>query len=169
MSFQDESREIASDYAGGAARYAAFTQDSNSPKSRRTPDSVSSTMSITSVSSAHPTLPPILPLHPVPATESTTNVFEDFQPKRHRSSDSYAQSTASDVSSLTATAMNPHDILSRSPPRQPSRDFLDSQEKTLFMQVFVEEVGLWMDSLDPAKHVSVLRHLHYSLSIIDFP
>jgi hypothetical protein len=25
----------------------------------------------------------------------------------------------------------------------------------LFMQVFVEEVGLWMDSMDPMKHVSL--------------
>lgn len=75
--------------------------------------------------------------------------------KKHRSSGSYAQSTTSDVSSLTSTTMSSHDLLSRSPPKPPARDFLDSQEKTLFMQVFVEEVGLWMDSLDPAKHVRV--------------
>ena len=34
------------------------------------------------------------------------------------------------------------------------REFLTTQEETLFMQVFVEEVGLWMDSMDPMKHVS---------------
>ena len=33
------------------------------------------------------------------------------------------------------------------------REFLTTQEETLFMQVFVEEVGLWMDSMDPMKHV----------------
>ena len=73
--------------------------------------------------------------------------------KKHRNPDSYVQSTASDISSLTPTTMNSHGFLSRSSPKLPARDFLDSQEKTLFMQVFVEEVGLWMDSLDPAKHV----------------
>lgn len=42
------------------------------------------------------------------------------------------------------------------------REFLTTQEETLFMQVFVEEVGLWMDSMDPMKHVcstTFRRHL----------
>jgi len=34
------------------------------------------------------------------------------------------------------------------------RDILNTAEETLFMQVFVEEVGLWMDSMDSMKHVS---------------
>lgn len=33
-------------------------------------------------------------------------------------------------------------------------DFLVDQEEVLFMQVFVEEVGIWMDSMDAKKHVS---------------
>lgn len=33
------------------------------------------------------------------------------------------------------------------------RSHLNNPEETLFMQVFVEEVGIWMDSLDPYKHV----------------
>ena len=36
------------------------------------------------------------------------------------------------------------------------REFLTGPDETLFMQVFVEEVGLWMDSMDPMKHVSRL-------------
>lgn len=40
------------------------------------------------------------------------------------------------------------------------KDFLDNQEETLFMQVFVEEVGLWMDSMDPHKHFSRLLPFH---------
>jgi len=35
------------------------------------------------------------------------------------------------------------------------RDILNTAEETLFMQVFVEEVGLWMDSMDSMKHVSL--------------
>ena len=45
------------------------------------------------------------------------------------------------------------------PPKKQVRDILDTQEQTLFMQVFVEEVGLWMDSLDPDKHVSYGRRM----------
>ena len=39
-------------------------------------------------------------------------------------------------------------------PNECRRDYLDTQEEVLFMQVFVEEVGLWMDSMDSQKHVS---------------
>lgn len=40
------------------------------------------------------------------------------------------------------------------------KEYLDNQEETLFMQVFVEEVGLWMDSMDPQKHFSRLLPFH---------
>jgi len=40
------------------------------------------------------------------------------------------------------------------------KDYLDNQEETLFMQVFVEEVGLWMDSMDSQKHFSRLLPFH---------
>ncbi|KAF8445340.1 hypothetical protein BDZ91DRAFT_149445 [Kalaharituber pfeilii] len=165
VSFQDESREIASDYAGGVARYAAFSQGNSSPQcqSRLTPESITSASSITTSTSSHPTLPPILPLLPIVPTESTTTCYDDLQrPKNHRTSDQYIQSTASQVPGLTSTALNTTPTMSLNHSlssmllKKPTRDFLDSQEKTLFMQVFVEEVGLWMDSLDPAKHFSRL-------------
>lgn len=34
------------------------------------------------------------------------------------------------------------------------REYLNSPDEVLFMQVFVEEVGVWMDSLDRDKHFS---------------
>lgn len=34
-----------------------------------------------------------------------------------------------------------------------AKEILNTQEETLYMQVFVEEVGLWMDSMDSMKHV----------------
>jgi len=40
------------------------------------------------------------------------------------------------------------------------KEYLDNHEETLFMQVFVEEVGLWMDSMDPLKHFSRLLPFH---------
>lgn len=38
-----------------------------------------------------------------------------------------------------------------------AKEILNTQEETLYMQVFVEEVGLWMDSMDSMKHVSVAQ------------
>lgn len=52
---------------------------------------------------------------------------------------------------------NPEQILT--PPNE-TRDYLNSPEELLIMQVFVEEVGLWMDSLDPLKHFSRLLPFH---------
>ena len=40
-------------------------------------------------------------------------------------------------------------------PPSENREMLTDPEELLFMQVFVEEVGIWMDSMDPYKHVSV--------------
>lgn len=40
------------------------------------------------------------------------------------------------------------------------RESLSTGEETLFMQVFVEEVGVWMDSMDPLKHFSRLLPFH---------
>ncbi len=41
-----------------------------------------------------------------------------------------------------------------------TRDYLKTPDEVLFMQVFVEEVGLWMDSMDPMKHFSRLLPFH---------
>jgi len=40
------------------------------------------------------------------------------------------------------------------------RTYLNSPEEVLYMQVFVEEVGVWMDSMDKEKHFSRLIPYH---------
>lgn len=58
-------------------------------------------------------------------------------------------------------SMSGYDTNMRTPSTDPEkRDYLATQEETLFMQVFVEEVGLWMDSLDSMKHFSRLLPFH---------
>jgi hypothetical protein len=47
-----------------------------------------------------------------------------------------------------------------SPAPVPTRDYLKSQEEVLYMQVFVEEIGIWMDSMDAHKHFSRLLPFH---------
>ena len=152
VSFQDESREIASDYAGGAARYAAFAPEKNtSPKLRKSPENISGMLAIASLPPSQ-TLPSILP-HP--SAESFTTGFENHQGREHHNHSSFVQLSAAEISTITLRAENTsHSIVQRSSPKPPLRTLLGNQEKTLFMQVFVEEVGLWMDSLDSAKHVS---------------
>jgi flagella basal body P-ring formation protein FlgA len=49
---------------------------------------------------------------------------------------------------------------SASPGPLPTRDYLKSQEEVLYMQVFVEEIGIWMDSMDAHKHFSRLLPFH---------
>jgi hypothetical protein len=49
---------------------------------------------------------------------------------------------------------------SASPGPAPTRDYLKSQEEVLYMQVFVEEIGIWMDSMDAHKHFSRLLPFH---------
>ena len=54
----------------------------------------------------------------------------------------------------------PPDGLVSPPPSEKAatgeREYLNSPEEVLYMQVFVEEVGVWMDSLDKEKHFSRL-------------
>lgn len=156
VQFQDESREIASDYAGGVARYAAISPKTP-PKPRTSP--AGSTSSSLSVSSAPPaTLPALPPISLIsidtspPLTASSTYSEPLMSSKIHRTSEGFTPATIPPPpppSSLSSHTLSPPPI------KKETRSHLDGQEETLFMQVFVEEVGLWMDSLDPAKHVSL--------------
>jgi len=47
-----------------------------------------------------------------------------------------------------------NEIIDENQQNESRMNYLDDPDETLFMQVFVEEVGLWMDSMDPMKHVS---------------
>lgn len=153
--FQDESREIASEYAGGVKRYAPFLNISipartrNSPPTPRNNPSQSSmgTIKTGRSTSKNPTLPPILPLLPDVKLE---------EPKTRQLKTALGYYPYSPVPLLNNSRPTSHSsdhTLSPAPvPKEVRRD-LGNAEETLYMQVFVEEVGIWMDSLDPLKHV----------------
>lgn len=84
---------------------------------------------------------------------------------------------AGNNTSITSHSHNPHNAMPRGntsissfsnlnmdadmlEQEKAKKEVLSSQEETLFMQVFVEEVGLWMDSMDPHKHFSRLLPFH---------
>ena len=170
--FHDDSREIAAEYQDGLTRYAAMDQDphgqlDDSMKYEFT-DSISNAPAL--AHQAHQALPPIqsVPAEPEQANGSNAPYFDDTrhqQPQPHQAPDVSQQ----DPSQFRPPNINIHQ------PQQPSeqgyeqanghnqqrqeeqsgaRDLLNTPEETLYMQVFVEEVGAWMDSMDSMKHVS---------------
>ena len=147
VNFQDESREIASEYKGGLGRYAALEQEELAEVKEESNFDFSASM-VGAPTMAHQTLPPIQ------AYPETTQAMSDSTSEtQHRHSLSTSDTSYSNTTIPPApqsSYSNPEQTLT--PPNE-ARDYLDSPEEVLFMQVFVEEVGLWMDSMDPYKHV----------------
>ena len=174
--FQDESREIASEYKGGAALYGsrrnqAPRDDSAGPVNGTSlamhphPNAahgnafymdMQHTSTSQSLPSIHVGLPDSYPAEP-------QNMGYDHESQQagpsHHHNHSHSDSTFSTATmnghggyppapEQSVTPEDIHDL-----PEGQMREYLNSQEEVLFMQVFVEEVGLWMDSMDPQKHV----------------
>ncbi|KAI9862079.1 MAG: hypothetical protein M1813_004853 [Trichoglossum hirsutum] len=158
--FQDESREIASEYKGGAGRYPSLEQAAKSQaKSEQHLLFPTNGSSAASGQSHHP-LPPIQPLLPdrYPDTSQAPVLDHSRENQNHHAhSNSDSVSYSSGQNPPPSSYSNPDQTLT--PPNE-TRDYLNSPEETLFMQVFVEEVGLWMDSMDPMKHFSRLLPFH---------
>lgn len=163
VSFHDESREIASEYQGGVKRYASLDEDS---EVKDDADYDYPPTIIDAPVLPHQTLPsqqgPPQPLFIPSSAESYTASLpsmsdagrDQHQHQRHGSTASdttaFSANTLGAASSITYT--NGDQTLT--PPSE-AREILTDPEELLFMQVFVEEVGIWMDSMDPYKHVSV--------------
>jgi hypothetical protein len=153
VSFLDESREIASEYKGGLSRYGV-PEESHSTQPLDSGVGFDFTGTIPPAPIPHhQSLPSIQGM--LPETyhdDSATLTFDTTRDSHHSHAHSHSESTYS------GTAMPPTSASTFSNPDQSasvhaSRDYMDNPEEVLFMQVFVEEVGLWMDSFDSIKHV----------------
>ncbi|KAK3066290.1 hypothetical protein LTR53_017424 [Teratosphaeriaceae sp. CCFEE 6253] len=173
VEFVDESREIASEYQGGTRAYRPLEQDIPVPRQQHNPG-LSFEFAIPPPPLAQQMLPPMQsmlpdtyidptrqpdltsmyapqmkqdmpPTYPIPSTSDSTHETQ------------YTHSNPSSVTAQTSLASFPRAPDSPPPAR---RAYLDTQQETLFMQVFIEEVGLWMDSMDPLKHFSRLLPFH---------
>lgn len=175
VEFLDESREIASEYQGGLMKYKHL-EPPDLPVSMAF-DFVTSAPPAPSLS--HQALPPIQGILPdqtytAPSQQQhdQNNLFDpnlikqdppNYQLQLPNSGSSghthYGSSGASVSGPASVTSWNtaPSDLSDGSTEK---KEFLDNQEETLFMQVFVEEVGLWMDSMDAHKHFSRLLPFH---------
>lgn len=152
--FLDESREIASEYKGGLSKYSHLETDTIPNTGSNTGFDFSSTAPSVPVV-PHQSLPPIQGMLPEPLQEQTQQSMAWDQPRQpqHHSAPSHSESTYTN----TNLPNPPHSAYSNTErnhtPAEESRDYLTTQDEVLFMQVFVEEVGIWMDSMDPQKHV----------------
>lgn len=153
VQFQDESRDIASEYKGGLARYttAQITPPAPPPPIAQEDTfdfSIGDAMIGSTVSQA--TLPPIQPHLPPSYPEPTPpEAVQDGHHSHSHTSD--AGKYAAHEMSSSHTAYGSQDVAAIRPDEGPH--CLTSPEEVLYLQVFVEDVGLWMDTYDPMKHV----------------
>jgi hypothetical protein len=146
--FQDESREIASEYKGGFERYPTVREDV-STKGQFTPFDFTDVMAAPTMS--RQSLPATCAILPTFSEAPQPGIMDPiFQPNPQSAPTS---SSFSDNSLPHASFNNLKPSMLSSPP---SRPYLNDPEEVLLMQVFVEEVGVWMDSMDAMKHVGML-------------
>jgi len=155
--FQDESRRTASEYIGGLSQYPSQMDQIITPPHE---PALEYNMAIDPNISMHNNLPHIVQpgapgLYPEGGGMDKHELHSRENSHHHHS---HTNSDASHLPIAPPTSYgNPESILT---PPSDTREYLSDPQEVLFMQVFVEEVGLWMDSMDPMKHFSRLLPFH---------
>lgn len=157
--FEDNSREIASEYRGGLKRYGSGDRNVRSSSSIDTTPSHDFPADVSGNSQR--SLPSI---QGVVVPDTFTDDSQTIAPPSRR--DSYHQHSGSHSDSgygssnlpLTSASSYTNADSPASPSKGP-RTVLTNPDEVLYLQIFIEEVGLWMDSMDPDKHVSQLMYL----------
>ncbi|RPA85129.1 hypothetical protein BJ508DRAFT_13414 [Ascobolus immersus RN42] len=151
--FEDESREIASDYAGGAERYpipeSNYTLDTTPPPAKRQQLSHHGAAHMLPVSYHNGS-----PLNSSPINGTRSTIGQSTPTLGHstpKTNNAYAGGYRDPSTCSPAGPLTPGPPLMQ---KQPT--MLTNPDEVFFMQIFVEEVGIWMDSLDPLKHFSRL-------------
>ena len=156
VSFQDESREIASEYEGGAQRYSIPAEEAP-VKSDRDFDFSSSMIEAPIMSHSQLPAAPVTGQQQYPSnnvdlfpTTLTVSGASKAAHQRQNSSSSESGFANNGMGTASITYVNGEQTLT--PPGE-TREILNNADELLYMQVFVEEVAIWMDSMDPYKHV----------------
>ncbi|EGX53660.1 hypothetical protein AOL_s00006g50 [Orbilia oligospora ATCC 24927] len=161
LSFQDESREIASEYEGGSQRYAPLEQVARPNNATPNQAQLYSSAAASSSSSAAGLNTETILTQPLPSMQPPVQTASAEFNRRHRHRGSTSSAHTDNSSTTIRQAPPPSDLIPTEPSLQTEvRSILNRSEETLFMQVFVEEVGIWMDTLDPLKHFSRLLPFH---------
>jgi hypothetical protein len=150
--FHDESREIASEYKGGLAKYGA--QEESDPLYHVDNGLLFDFSGPLPHPSQHQALPPIHGMLPDPYSDDQMSIAHDRHQREasHRYTHSHSDSTYSG-SNLPTTSGPSYGQPDHSASTD-NRDYIRDPKELYYMQAFVEEVGLWMDSMDAHKHVS---------------
>jgi hypothetical protein len=155
VTFQDESREIASEYKGGAEKYSSHAQNRGMAEAYEYQDQYHyqhrpSYSNIDSDHSGHGGFAPA-----VSHSRHPSQVHHPHTPNSVTPQPSTNAFMAGTPSMQYVQAPRTHEVL----PAQ-GTDYLQDREVVLFMQVYVEEVAIWMDSMDCKKHFSRLLPFH---------
>ena len=170
LNFKDESREIASEYRGGLARYGAPEKE-DSYVVEGPPATNFNPQPIGAPQMQHQPLPPIngiLPIYPNPPQtyqEANNEQYLNAAPQangRPASASAYSEPPTSNHTHTSSfddvSLMNNHHRPVQQPSPGPS--CLQDSDEVLYMQVFVEEVGIWMDSMDADKTFTRILPFH---------
>ncbi|OKL57939.1 hypothetical protein UA08_06521 [Talaromyces atroroseus] len=135
VSFQDESREIASEYVGGAERYPPLRQ------------------TIALVANEAP--PPQFDF----ANTLNTSLLSSFPGAAHSE---IPESILSEQQYATTHQFHGQNVFLPKMSMTPTNDHpcITNPEEVLLLQVFVEEVALWMDSMDAGSHFTNIIPYH---------
>ncbi|KAI0587545.1 C6 zinc finger domain containing protein [Pyrenophora tritici-repentis] len=152
VAFMDESRTIASEYVGGREMYPVEDVDSHSHLSVA---NNGFDMGPPAASRQH--IPQIQGIAQESYQQAQINYNFDQQ-RTQQQQQQHARSMSNYSNGPTPSSYTMEH--SASPGAMPKRDYLKTQEEVLYMQVFVEEIGIWMDSMDAHKHFSRLLPFH---------
>lgn len=145
VTFEDNSREIASEYEGGIERYSSLEPQRKRPR-LTPPDPTVYDYNPMNVSAIPETQ---LPQQPYSAYSDSSNMYsssgnQGFEDPNQVLAQTFSDHQRQSYDQSMMLAQEPE------PPAPP----LNTREEVLYMQVFVEEVALWMDSMDKEKNFS---------------
>jgi Fungal Zn(2)-Cys(6) binuclear cluster domain/Fungal specific transcription factor domain len=162
VTFQDESREIADEYKGGLAKYAPLGKEDQYAVPQDMTYDFSQTIGAPTMS--HQSLPP---MGTVLQTQAYTETQQTLYPEsindsyhQHHHHHHHHHNPSMSTSHYSEPSLPPAQSYNSTPTIQADdeqcRPAFETPREVLFMQVFVEEVALWMDSMDGEKHFSEL-------------
>ncbi|PGH02419.1 hypothetical protein AJ79_07651 [Helicocarpus griseus UAMH5409] len=155
VSFKDDSRDIASEYQGGFERYPRIDNEQPAPRKQLPSNSYGFPDIMGAPALSHqnlPNAPPLLSSYPEPPHPEMAEAIIQHTSQAHH------HNSAFPGHSLPQSSFNsPNSELIH---QGNVRSHLDTPEEVLLMQVFIEEVGLWMDSMDSMKHFSNILPFH---------
>jgi hypothetical protein len=156
VTFLDESREIASEYRDGLSKYIALEERPSRVRHSENGLGFDFSGAVIAPSMHHQqALPPIQGMLPDTFQNNPASLnFDSHQPEgHHQHTHSHSESTYSGSNIPTTAGTSYGSAEQQLVTSAEGRDYVRDPSEVLYMQVFIEEVGLWMDSGDAEKHV----------------